>query len=145
MKKTIITTLAIAALTASAFAHEGQYGRGPRKLHRAEGRRALANVLDLSEAQKQQIRDVRKAAFQQSSALFESARAKRFELRQLREANDPRAEAVRAELLAMHEQLRAARLATREKVRALLTAEQRAKLEAARADRQARRGNRDRR
>ncbi|HKO00711.1 MAG TPA: hypothetical protein VJ032_03390, partial [Thermoanaerobaculia bacterium] len=64
-----------------------------------------------------------------------AAREKRFELRQLREAHDPRAEAARTELIAMREQLRAARIATGEKVRSLLTAEQRARLDEMRARR----------
>jgi len=127
MKKFLITTLAIAAMTTAAFADAG-----PRMHRRAERRQQMAERLNLTDAQKQQIRDLRKAAFQANKALFEAAREKRFELRQLREANDPRAEAVRTELIAMREQLRAARLATREKVRALLTAEQRAQFDSMR-------------
>ena len=129
MKKFLITTLAIATLTTAAFADAG-----PRMQRRAERRAQIAERLNLTDAQKQQIRDVRKAAFQANKALFEAAREKRFELRQLREANDPRAEAVRTELIAMREQLRAARIATGE-VRSLLTAEQRARLDEMRARR----------
>jgi Spy/CpxP family protein refolding chaperone len=142
MKTFLITTLAVATLTTAAFADAGEYGRGGRKFQRAEARQAVAERLGLTDAQKQRIREVRKAAFEQNKALFESAREKRFELGQLRDANDPRAESVRSELLAMREQLRAARLATREKVRALLTAEQRAQLDQMREQRRQRRGER---
>jgi protein CpxP len=136
MKKFFITTLAVATLTTAAFADAGEYGRGRQRLqHRGERRQQIAERLNLTDAQKQQIRDVRKAAFEANKSLFEAARAKRFELRQLREANDARAESVRTELLAMREQLRAARLATREKVRALLTAEQRAQFDQLRNNR----------
>lgn len=124
MKKFLITTLAVATLSTAAFADAG-----PRMHRRAERRQQIAAQLNLTDAQKQQIRDVRKAAFEANKPLVEALRSKRFELRQLREANDARAESVRAEVLAMREQLRSARIATREKVRALLTAEQRAKLD----------------
>ena len=130
MKKFLITTLAVATLSTAAFADAGDYGRRPQRLHRADAQRRIAEQLNLTDAQKQQIRDVRKAAFEANKPLLEALRSKRFELRQLREANDARAESVRAEVLSMREQLRAARIATREKVRALLTAEQRAKLDA---------------
>ena len=139
MKKFLIITLAVATVAGAALADQGGYGRRGRRLHRAEARREGMQQLGLTDAQKQQIRDIRKAAFEQNKGLFESARAKRFELRQLREANDPRAESVRTELLAMREQLRAANIATRERVRSILTPDQRARLDTMRAQRKAQR------
>ncbi|MCU1227411.1 MAG: motif family protein [Acidobacteria bacterium] len=137
MKKFLITTLAATTIITAAFADAGEFGhRGQRR----EMRREAVQRLNLSDAQKAQIRDIRKAEFDRTKGLFEAAREKRFELRQLKEANDPRAEGVRTELIAMREQMRAARLATREKIRSVLTAEQRAQMDDMRNQR---RGNRE--
>jgi protein CpxP len=129
MKKFLITTLAAATLVTAAFADAGEPGRGGQRAHRREMRREAVQSLNLTDAQKAQIRDIRKSEFDRTKALVESAREKRFELRQLRETKDPRAEGVRTELIALREQLRAAHLATRERIRSVLTADQRSQLE----------------
>jgi Spy/CpxP family protein refolding chaperone len=140
MKKFLITTLAATTIITAAFADAGEFGRGGHRGPRREMRREAVQRLNLSDAQKAQIRDIRKAEFDRTKGLFEAAREKRFELRQLKEANDPRAEGIRTELIGLREQMRAARLATREKIRSLLTAEQRSQLDSMRNQR---RGNRE--
>jgi Spy/CpxP family protein refolding chaperone len=140
MKKFLITTLAATTIITAAFADAGQFGRDGHRGQRREMRREAVQRLNLSDAQKAQIRDIRKAEFDRTKGLFEAAREKRFELRQLKETNDPRAEGVRTELIAMREQMRAARLAMREKIRSVLTAEQRAQMDDMRNQR---RGNRE--
>jgi Spy/CpxP family protein refolding chaperone len=135
MKKFLITTLAATTIITAAFADAGEPGRGGHRGERREMRREAVQRLNLTDAQKAQIRDIRKAEFDRTKGLFEAAREKRFELRQMRESNDPRAEGVRTELIALREQMRAARLATREKIRSLLTAEQRSQLDSMRNQR----------
>lgn len=128
MKKFITGVIIIAATASMAFAADGtgarQYGR-----HRAELRREAIRQLNLTDAQRQQIRSIREANRRQNEQLYRDAQAKRREYRQLRRANDPRAESVKGELQAMRPQLRAAREAMRNQVRDVLTPEQRAQLD----------------
>jgi Spy/CpxP family protein refolding chaperone len=134
MKK-FITGIALVAATASmAYAGEAtgaaQYGERRTELRHA--RRDTLRSLDLTEAQRQQIRALREADRDKNGQLYRAAREKRAELRRLRRANDPRAESVRQELQSMRAQLDAAHDALRAQLRGVLTAEQRAQLDARR-------------
>lgn len=97
----------------------------------AAGHRAgeFAGKLNLTDDQKAQIRAIREASRQQNQALFTSFRAKMTEFRQLKKANDPKADAVKAELQAMKPQVKAARTAARDKMLSVLTPEQRTQLQ----------------
>ena len=110
MKK-FITAIAVAAAmtTPVAFAHQN-FGHG----HGAHA--GFASKLNLTDAQKQQIRDIKAADRAANKALFQQFRTKRQEIRAMRQNNDPNLEAAKAELKSMHQQLRAARKATREKI-----------------------------
>jgi Spy/CpxP family protein refolding chaperone len=132
MKKFITAVVVVAAMTTPvAFAQNEHYG------HRHHSMAKFAEKLGLTDAQKQQIKEIRQADRQANKALFEQFRAKRQELRTLRQNNDPNAESVKAELKSLHQQLRAAHKATRDKIYdTVLTAEQRAQIDTWRAKRQ---------
>ena len=132
MKKFITAVVVVAAMTTPvAFAQNEHFG------HRHHSMAKFAEKLGLTDAQKQQIKDIRQADRQANKALFEQFRAKRQELRTLRQNNDPNAESVKAELKSLHQQLRAAHKATRDKIYdTVLTAEQRAQIDTWRAKRQ---------
>lgn len=132
MKKFITAVVVVAAMTTPvAFAQNEHFG------HRHHQMAKFAEKLGLTDAQKQQIKDIRQADRQANKALFEQFRAKRQELRTLRQNNDPNADSVKAEVKSLHQQLRAAQKATHEKIyNTVLTPEQRAQIDAWRAQRQ---------
>ena len=131
MKKFITAVVVVAAMTTPvAFAQNQHFG------HRHHNMAKFAEKLGLTDAQKQQVKDIRQADRQANKALFEQFRAKRQELRTLRQNNDPNAENVKAELKSLHQQLRAAQKATRDKIYStVLTPEQRAQVDTWRAQR----------
>ena len=114
MRKLVIA-LAVAATTLAASA-------SPRE------------SLNLSAAQKQQIRDIRQADRQSNQQLYADFRAKLRHFRELKRAGDPGADAARAELQPLREQLQAARKARHQAVMNVLTPEQRQQLEQWRSD-----------
>lgn len=98
-------------------------------------RMGVMSELNLTAEQKQQMKAIRAADRQQNQALYQSVRAKVAEYRQLKQANDPKADAVKADLQALRTQVKAARSAAHEKMLSVLTPEQRAQLEQLRAQR----------
>ncbi|HEY2091375.1 MAG TPA: Spy/CpxP family protein refolding chaperone [Thermoanaerobaculia bacterium] len=132
MKKFITAVVVVAAMTTPvAFAHNKNFGG--RHHHMAK----FAEKLGLTDAQKQQAKDIRQADHAANKALFEQFRAKRHEYRAMKKANDPNAENAKAELKSLHQQLREAHKATRDKIyNTVLTPEQRAQIDAWRAQRQ---------
>ena len=131
MKKFITAVALVAAMTTPvAFAHNQNADGG----HQAKS--TFAEKLGLTDAQKQQIKDIRLADRAARKDLRQQFHAKRKELRTLRQNNDPNAENVKAELKSIGQQIHAARKATREKIYdTVLTAEQRAQVDAWRAQR----------
>jgi Spy/CpxP family protein refolding chaperone len=131
MKKFITAVAVVAAMTTPvAFANNQGFGGHKHSMEK------FSEKLGLTDAQKQQIRDIRQADRQANKALFEQFRTKRQEYRSLRQANDPNAENVKAELKALGQQLRAARKATRDKIYdTVLTAEQRTQIDTWRSQR----------
>jgi len=138
MKK-IVIAFAVAATAAGAFAapHERPANRGARG---AAHMQKFAQKLNLTDAQKQQIRDIHQADRDRNKQLYADFRAKLRQFRELKRAGDPGADAVKAELQPMREQLKAARKATHEAVLNVLTAEQRQQLEQWRAEHPRKRG-----
>jgi periplasmic protein CpxP/Spy len=101
--------------------------RGERRLKRRHMHRAAARglrSLDLSDQQKQQAREIRRAN-------FESTKAQREELRQilLKQREGTLTETDRARVRELRQQMLASRSNTRTQMAALLTAEQKTKLE----------------
>jgi protein CpxP len=142
MKKFVIALL-VTATSAIGFAQTAGPGTPHARGHRV-GFGRIAAKLNLTDAQKQQLKDIRTASREQNKQLYADFRAKLQELRALKQANDPKADDVKAQLKAMRPQLEAARKASREAMLNILTPEQRDQLKAARqhglGHRMARRG-----
>ncbi len=136
MKKFVIA-LAMAATASMAFAgpgaHGSRHGDGAAHMER------FAQKLGLTDAQKEQIKQIHQADFEKNKQLYTDFRSKRQEYRQLKQANDPRADEVKGQLQAMKDQVQAARKATHEQILNVLTPEQRQQLEQWRAERGQRR------
>lgn len=145
MKKFVIAAV-VAATATLGIAQTAPKGDGDGAFHHRRHRGArmhrIAEKLNLTDAQKEQIKSIRAASREQNKQLFADFKAKRQELRSLRQNNDPRAADVKSQLEAMRPQLEAARKATHEQVLSVLTAEQRAQLEQWKTQRQQRRGER---
>ncbi|MEK6373693.1 MAG: Spy/CpxP family protein refolding chaperone [Acidobacteriota bacterium] len=135
MKKLVIA-FAVAATAAAAFAapHARTAHRGGAHMEK------FAQKLNLTDAQKQQIRDIHQADRDRNKQIYADYRAKLRQFRELKRAGDPTADAVKAELQPMREQVKAARKATHEAVLNVLTAEQRQQLEQLRAEHPRKRG-----
>jgi protein CpxP len=135
MKKLVIA-FAVAATAAAAFAapHERPAGRGAAHMEK------FAQKLNLTDAQKQQIRDIHQADRDRNKQLYADFRTKLRQFRELKRAGDPNADALKAELQPMREQIKAARKATHEAVLGVLTAEQRQQLEQWRTEHPRKRG-----
>lgn len=133
MKKLLIA-LTVAATSAIAFAQTPADGAPHRHGHRGAFRQLGAN-LNLTDAQKQQMKDIRSADRASNQQLYTDLRTKSRELRALRQANDPGAAAAKAEIESMKPQVEAARKASRLAMLAVLTADQRAQLKEARQSR----------
>lgn len=103
--------------------------RGGKHGQRAARARAWEK-LNLTEEQKTRIAQIRRSSREQNQPLFEEARATRREMAAAREAGDATKLGVLKEAAAaQRKQLNEVRKATRERVLAVLTAEQRSELE----------------
>jgi Spy/CpxP family protein refolding chaperone len=131
MKKFVIA-LMVTATSAIGFAQSA--GPGTPHGHRA-GFGRIAAKLNLTDAQKQQLKDIRTASREQNHQLYADFHAKLQELRALKQANDPKADDVKTDLKAMRPQMEAARKASRDAMLNILTPEQRDQLNAARQSR----------
>lgn len=128
--KRIVIALMVAATSAVAFAQTPGDGGFHRHGHRG-GLRQLA-ALNLTDAQKQQMKDIRSSDRQSNQQLYADFRAKLHEFRALKRANDPGADAVKAQIESMKPQVQAAHKATRQAMLEVLTPDQRAQLKEAR-------------
>lgn len=136
---TLGTSLALAAPN-----EDGSKARH-RRHHRSMHAQKFAEKLNLTEAQKEQIKQIRQNNREQNKAFFEQARQTRQELRAARQANDTaRAESLKATLKAQREQFKLIRDAERAQILTVLTPEQKAQLEAMKAERGERHGKRGR-
>ncbi len=136
---------AVMALTASlaiAAPHDGKGGKHGRGRHGEFGAR-FAEKLNLTDAQKQQMRDLNQNFRESNKAFFEQTRDTRRQMREAREAGDQaRLDSLKATAQSQREQMKALRTEQHQRVLSLLTAEQRAQFEAMKAEREARRGER---
>lgn len=141
MKKTL-TTLAVFALGASLAiaapqAQNGNPGWQGHGHHRGMMSEQLAQKLNLTDAQKAQIRDLNKAFREQNKAFFESARATFKEYRAAKKANDTaKMQQLQPTVDANRAQMKQLREAQRAKISSVLTPEQRTQLEQLRAQHQ---------
>jgi periplasmic protein CpxP/Spy len=144
MKKTF-AALAVVALSAS-LAVAGEHGfKGGRGHHRGAGvSEKLAQKLNLSDAQKAQIRDLQAKFRADNKAFFESSKATRQEFRDAKKANDTaKLEALRPAMEAQRAQFKQLRDAQQDGIRNILTADQRAKLDALKAEHKTKRDGRN--
>ena len=141
MKKTI-AAVAVFALGASlAVAGEGWGGHRGHKGGEMGISQKMAEKLNLSEAQKAQINDIEKSFREQNKAFFESAKATREQFRAAKEANDTaKIEALRPTMESQRAQMKQLRDAQRAKINTILTPDQRAQLDAWKAQHEANRG-----
>lgn len=138
MKKSIAAAALILSTAAFAFAGHGAPGMGEHQGRHHERMEKLASKLNLSDAQKAQMKDIRQQNRQANQQLHADLKAKHQEYRQLKEANDPRAAEVKTQLQSLRAQAKAARTSAHEQMLTVLTADQRQQLEQMRAERQQR-------
>lgn len=142
MKKSISAAAVILAFGATlAFAGAGE-GRFEGKRGKGHHMERLATELNLSDAQKQQLAELREGFRAEMEPIHQSFRNTMREMKAARDAGDEtRAAAIRETLEANKAQMKAFRDRQHEAFAAILTPEQRTKLEAMRAERGERRGN----
>jgi len=126
MKKFVIA-LIVSAAPAMVFAQTAGNGGFHHGAHHHDFAK-MAAKLNLSDAQKQQMKDIRTADRANNKQLYADFHAKLQQFQALKEANDPKAADVKAELEAMKPQIKAARKASRQAMLNVLTPEQRAEL-----------------
>lgn len=147
MKKKIVAMVGVLALGASlAIAAPGE-GRGGKRhgKHGAFGQK-FAEKLNLTDAQRQQIEQIRKSTRENNAPLFESFRALREEKRAAKQANDTaRLEALKGRAEALRAQMKQVREAEKAQIVSVLTPEQKAQFEAMKNDRRGKRGARGQR
>lgn len=129
--KRIAIAFSIALLAATAFAQEPQRRMFIHNME--EGSGALAESLGLSTDQKVQFDAIHQQLEASMKPLIDQHRAAEQQLQTLVEAPSPDATAVGTQFLAMHaidKQIRAAHEATKQKIDAILTPDQKAKFDA---------------
>jgi Spy/CpxP family protein refolding chaperone len=140
LKKTaLIAAIAIVAASAAvAHPHRGRDGREACEGREGARRMMIERKLDLTDTQKKEIEALREKQRESMQSLRGEMQKKAVAFRDLRDANDARAVAVRDEMRAIREEMEARRLAHRADVEKLLSPEQRKELDdlkAARRDR----------
>lgn len=132
MRRMIAVTLLAATVSTIALAHPT--GRDAR--HDRRGRHeAVAARLNLSDAQREQLRAIRKQQREATRELRQEMRQMRRELRQMRDPNSPDAERLEARMEDLRDHLQGRVAAARIEVRKVLTTEQRAELDRLREQR----------
>jgi len=137
-----IAVLAVSASLAIAAPQEGKAFAGHRG-HRGFMSRKMAQKLNLTDAQKQQIKGLNKQFRQDNKAFFESARATMKEARAAKQANDTaKLDALKPTIESQKAQMKQLRQAQEQKVLSVLTPDQVAQYNALKAQWQARRAQR---
>jgi len=142
-----ITMAAVVTLSASlAFAAPHGPGMGGKRgRHGHEFGERMAAKLNLTDIQKQQIRDLQQSFRQKNKAVFENAHALRKEFREAKKADDTaKLESLKPAMEAQREQMKQLHDAQQQQILALLTPEQRTQWEVLKAEREQRRSERGR-
>jgi Spy/CpxP family protein refolding chaperone len=137
------TAMTLSLLFAGSAAFAGQEFRGGREGAPGRGMRAALARLDLTDAQELKVKELLKGEKPKYEALREEGRAARGALRTAARAESPDPATVGSAFLrvqAHRKTVRAEMESSRQKIEALLTPEQRAKLEGLREGRRAARG-----
>ncbi len=143
MKK-IITAVAVLALgaTLAIAAPNGNEGYGHGKGGHEWGAK-FAEKLNLTDAQKQQVQDIRKNFREQNKVFFDSFRANMKAFRAAKEAGDTaKADSLKATIDSQKPKMKSLRDAERQQIRGILTAEQQVQFDAMKAKHEAREKNR---
>ena len=148
MKNTKVITVAAALMLSATLAFagpgEGRHGKGGHHGRRGgEHGARFAQKLNLTDAQKEQIREINRTFREQNKPFFESSRSTRQQLREAKKAGDQaRVEALKGTLESQRAQFKQLRATQRQRVLAVLTPEQRTQLDALKAERGAKRQQR---
>lgn len=149
MKKTSkwITAAAVLGLSASlAFAGTTTMGEGHG--HHGKGRHhhsfsKLAKKLNLTDAQKDQWKAIRKSSYEQNAAFFQQSREAHKEFFAAKKAGDTaKADSLKATMQSQHAQMKQIRDTEEQQFSKILTADQSAQFQALKAERAARRAAR---
>jgi protein CpxP len=150
MKTKWITTAAVLALSTSLAIAAPERGEGKRG-HGRHGRAGahgfaserFAEKLNLTDAQKAQIAQLRATFKEQNRPYFDAAKATRQEFKAARQAGDTaKLDALKATMQTQRTQMTERRQAFHTQFLNVLTADQRARLETLKAEREAKRGER---
>jgi protein CpxP len=144
---TMAAVLALSTSLAVAAPHGGKGdGKfGGKRGHGEFGER-FAEKLNLTDAQKEQIKTIRQNNREQNKAFFEQSRATFEQFREAKKANDTaRLEQLKPALEQQRAQMKQFRDAERQQILALLTPDQKAKFDTMQAEREAHRGERGQR
>ena len=142
---TMAAVVTLSATMALAAPHEGRGGKGGRHGRHggSEFGARFAKKLNLTDAQKDQLKDIRKNFREQNKAFFETSRETFREFRAAKEAKDTaRIDALKPTLEANRAKMQQLREDEKAQVLNILTAEQRAQYEALKAERGERRKRR---
>lgn len=139
----VLTISATLAIASPGDAH-GKKGHGKAGAHPgATMSDGFAEKLGLTEAQRSEIDAIRQASRAENEAFFEAARATRMELKAAKDARDTaKIEALSATAAAQKAKMKELRTAERAKISAILSPEQKAKLDAFESEFKDRRGAR---
>jgi len=148
LKKIATATLGVTLLGATiAFAAPHDGGEGFRHGHGKHGAafsEKLAQKLNLTDAQKAQIKAIKQESREQNKAVFEQNHATMKEFWAAKKANDTaKMESLKPAVEAARAQMKQLRAAEEAKFASVLTAEQNAQWQQLKAQREARHRNRD--
>lgn len=125
----LFSVLVIAAFVAVSSVAQAQGRHGGKRGHDGQRLEKLAEKLDLSEQQKQQIKALHERFRQEHEDEFAQMKRLREQMKEARQAGDrERAVALREQMKALHENMKADREALHERMLQILTPEQRAEL-----------------
>lgn len=139
-----ITAAAVLALSTSLAVASPNGTNGKRHGHHKRGGEfgaRFAQKLNLTDAQKEQLRTINQQFREQNKTFFQHARDTRQQFRAAKQANDTtQLDALKATMEEQRAQFKSLRQAHREQILSILTPDQRQQLDALKAERQARRG-----
>lgn len=139
---TMAAVLALSTSLAIAGPHGDKRGRGG-KHGRGEFGARFAQELGLTDSQKEAIQNIRKNNREANKAFFEQSRETFRQFREAKKANDTaKLEQLKPAVEQQRAKLKQFRETERQQILSLLTPEQRTKLDALKAERKARRGER---
>jgi len=142
-----ITAAAVVGLSATlAFAGTGMgegHGHGFKGRHHHQFSK-LATKLNLTDAQKEQWKAIRKSSYEQNAAFFQQSRQTMQEFHAAKKAGDTaKADSLKATLQSQRAQMKQIRAAEDQQFSKILTTEQSAQYQALKAERAARHAERE--